>query len=102
MVTLKVVLERAGVKAGVKDLVLYGADGYNDSIPLKRAMKGYNLLAYKMNNDLLPRKHVFSFRLIVAGIYRMKNVKWLERIINWWMVIIRVTGRERGGQMRPL
>lgn len=84
-IPLKVILEKAMVKASAKDLVLHGADGYTDSIPLKRAMSDYNLLAYKMNGVDLPKDHGYPLRLVVPGIYGMKNVKWLERIelVDW-------------------
>lgn len=84
-IPLRALLEKAGVKAGVKDIVLYGADGYTDSIPLERAMRDYNIMAYKMNNEALPRDHGYPLRLVVPGIYGMKNVKWLERIelVDW-------------------
>ena len=79
-VPLKVLLEKVGVRSGVKDLVLHGADGYTDSIPLVRAMRDEVIVAYRMNRVELPREHGYPLRLLVPGIYGMKNVKWLERI----------------------
>jgi DMSO/TMAO reductase YedYZ molybdopterin-dependent catalytic subunit len=38
------------------------------------------VVAYGMNDRSLPRAHGFPARIIVPGIYGMKNVKWLERI----------------------
>ena len=79
-VPLSRVLKAAGVKRGVEDVVLHAADGYIDSIPLKRALHPFCLLAYEMNGELLANTHGFPLRLIVPGIYGMKNVKWITRI----------------------
>lgn len=70
-------LEEAGVAPEAFDLVLRGADGYSDSFPLSRALEDDVLLATKMNGVPLPPDHGFPARVIVPGIYGMKNVKWL-------------------------
>lgn len=73
-------LARAGVRTGAVDVVLHAADGYQDSIPLGRAQQPGTLLALEMNGEALTDKHGFPARLLVPGIYGMKNVKWLRRI----------------------
>lgn len=79
-VRLEELLERAKLKPGVKDIALHAADGYSDSITLETALKPTTLLAYAMNDELLPMGHGAPARLVVPGIYGMKNVKWLTRI----------------------
>lgn len=79
-VPLKVILDMAGIKEKVKKVVFYAEDGYSDSIPLDVAMRPFNLLAYRMNNETLPPAHGYPLRLLVPGIYGMKNVKWIYRI----------------------
>jgi DMSO/TMAO reductase YedYZ molybdopterin-dependent catalytic subunit len=79
-VRLSEVLESAGVGDGVVDLVLRGADGYSDSIPLDVAMNEHVLIAVSQNGDPLTQEHGFPCRLRVPAIYGMKNVKWLESI----------------------
>jgi hypothetical protein len=79
-VSMKDILERAGVKQGVKDIVLRASDEYSDSIPLEKAMLEGTILAYEMNGEPLTASHGFPLRLIVPGIYGMKNVKWVKRI----------------------
>lgn len=74
------VLQRAGIRPQTQRLVLYGADGYNDSIALEDALKPSTLLAYGIDGEALTRPHGFPLRLIVPNIYGMKNVKWIERI----------------------
>jgi DMSO/TMAO reductase YedYZ molybdopterin-dependent catalytic subunit len=79
-VRLRDVLDAAGVADGVVDLVLRGADGYSDSIPLDVAMNEYVLIAVSQNGEPLTQAHGFPCRLRVPAIYGMKNVKWLESI----------------------
>ena len=79
-VRLKDVLEKAQLKPGVLKIVLHASDHYADSVPLDRAMQEGTLLAYAMNGEPLSSIHGFPLRLIVPGIYGMKNVKWIARI----------------------
>jgi Oxidoreductase molybdopterin binding domain/Mo-co oxidoreductase dimerisation domain len=79
-VRLQHVLEKAGLKQGVIDIVLHASDDYIDSIPLNRAMADETLLVYEMNGEPLTPEHGFPVRLLVPGIYGMKNVKWITRI----------------------
>ncbi|HWO02084.1 MAG TPA: molybdopterin-dependent oxidoreductase [Blastocatellia bacterium] len=79
-VKLKDILERAGVKSGVVDILLRARDDYADSIPLDRATADGTLLVYEMNGGSLTPEHGFPLRLLVPGIYGMKNVKWITKI----------------------
>jgi DMSO/TMAO reductase YedYZ molybdopterin-dependent catalytic subunit len=79
-VRLEELLERAKLKPGVRDIALHAADGYSDSITLETALKPTTLVAYAMNDEPLPMGHGAPARLVVPGIYGMKNVKWLTRI----------------------
>jgi DMSO/TMAO reductase YedYZ molybdopterin-dependent catalytic subunit len=73
-------LKQAGLKPGVADILLRARDDYTDSIPLDRAMADGTLLVYMMNGEPLTSEHGFPLRLLVPGIYGMKNVKWITRI----------------------
>ncbi len=79
-VPLKTLVERAGLREGVVDIGLEAADDYTDSIPLAKALHPDTLVVWEMNGQPLPPEHGFPARLIVPGIYGMKNVKWLTRI----------------------
>lgn len=79
-VRLNAILDEAGVDPKAVDLVLRGADGYSDSVPAQRVMRDEVLLVTKMNGVPLPPDHGFPARLIVPGIYGMKNVKWLTEL----------------------
>ena len=74
------VLGRVGIKAGVHRVVLHGADFYEDSITIERALDPESLVVYAMNGVPLPTQHGFPLRLLVPNIYGMKNVKWIVGI----------------------
>jgi DMSO/TMAO reductase YedYZ molybdopterin-dependent catalytic subunit len=79
-VPLRALLEEAGSSSKVRDVVFHAADGYSDSISLDRALARDVFVAYKMNGVPLPQGHGFPARIIVPGIYGMKNVQWLTEI----------------------
>jgi len=79
-VLMREVLNKAGVKKGVKRVIFRGADGYNTSIPIKDALHKNALLAYKMNGETLPKKHGYPLRFLSPRHYGMKNPKWLVNI----------------------
>jgi DMSO/TMAO reductase YedYZ molybdopterin-dependent catalytic subunit len=93
-VPLSVLLDRAGVKPGAREVILEGMDGgiledpksppgqlhFARSIPVEKARADV-LLAYKMNGSDLPPEHGFPVRAIVPGWYAVASIKWLQRII---------------------
>ena len=79
-VPLKTVLDMAGVKPGVRKIVLRCADKYFESITLDKASQESNLIAFEMNGETLPIEHGFPARLLIPNLYGIKNVKWLTEI----------------------
>lgn len=80
-VRMREVLMRAGGPSpkGVK-VAFRCADGYTESIPIGDAMDPTTLLAYEMNGEALPTAHGFPLRLLIPGLFGMKNPKWITRI----------------------
>lgn len=74
------VLQRFGVGANVVDVVGEGQDGYTDSFPIEKALAPETHIAWAMNGEPLPRLHGTPVRLIVPGLYGIKNVKWLTKL----------------------
>lgn len=64
----------------IQSVVFTGWDDYTDSIPIDRALADTTLLAYAMNGQPLPPEHGYPLRLIVPGLYGIKNVKWIKGI----------------------
>ncbi len=80
-ISLKKLLQEAGVdEETARDVIFRAVDGYDDSIPFTRAMQDDVMLAYLMNGEKLPKAHGFPLRLIVPGLYGIKNVKWITEI----------------------
>jgi DMSO/TMAO reductase YedYZ molybdopterin-dependent catalytic subunit len=79
-VRLADLLKQAGLRGESQRVVLYGADGYVDSIDLADALKPSTLIVLGIDNQPLTVPHGYPVRLIVPNIYGMKNVKWLQRI----------------------
>lgn len=79
-VKLKYLLEQAGVHSDGVKAVFTAADDYKDSVRLESALHPDALLAWEMNGAPLKREHGFPARLLIPGIYGMKNVKWLTGI----------------------
>jgi DMSO/TMAO reductase YedYZ molybdopterin-dependent catalytic subunit len=97
------VLEKLGLKKGAIEVVFFGADGGEETIPyiggggekfddikmkiefarsmsVTDALDPANLLCYEMNGEPLPPDYGFPVRLIAPGWYGIANVKWLKRI----------------------
>src|SRR6185503_3629827 len=79
-VKLHSLLEQAGVHTNAVKAVFSAADDYKDSVALDRALHPDTFLAWEMNGEPLRREHGFPARLLIPGIYGMKNVKWLSGI----------------------
>jgi len=88
-VPLARLLQRAGLRDGVKEIVFHGADRGFDrgaehdfarSLPLHEAMREDVLVAHSMNGAALPPQHGAPLRLVVPRWYGMASVKWLRAI----------------------
>ncbi|MES2030023.1 MAG: molybdopterin-dependent oxidoreductase [Pseudomonadota bacterium] len=99
-VPLKAVLDKAGVKAGAKQVTFGGLDGpvsdktpdFAKALDLEHARDGEVMLAYAMNGADLPMLNGFPLRLVVPGYYGTYWVKHLNEITvidtvfdNFWM-----------------
>jgi DMSO/TMAO reductase YedYZ molybdopterin-dependent catalytic subunit len=86
---LRPLLEEAGVRDGVVEVVFSGLDrgieagaelAFERSLPVETALGDELLLAYEINGVPLPPQHGFPVRLLVPGWYGMASVKWLHEI----------------------
>ena len=87
-VSLKSVLDQAGVQSGAKQVVFAGMDGpvsdktpdFAKALDIDHARDGEVMLAYAMNGTDLPFLNGFPLRLIVPGYYGTYWVKHLNEI----------------------
>lgn len=92
-VSLRDILQRAGIQEGAKEVVFFGADiateeirgrevdkAFARGLSIPDAMREENMLAFEMNGEPLPHYHGKPVRLIVPGWYGVANVKWLTQI----------------------
>ena len=96
-VSLRSVLDQAGVKADAREFVFFGADHgeedvdfrgtnfkvdqqYGRSLSREKALSPEPILAYAMNGEPLTRHQGSPLRLLVPGWYGAPNVKWLAQI----------------------
>lgn len=71
------VLMRAGIGQGATEVIFSAADGYSDRLHLSQALDPRSLVVYLINGEPLPQAHGFPARLLIPGLYGMKNGKWL-------------------------
>jgi DMSO/TMAO reductase YedYZ molybdopterin-dependent catalytic subunit len=96
-IPLRTVLEQAGLKPQVRELVFFGADHgeeevefrtnkytveqqFGRSLSREKALSKEPFLAYALNGEPLTKAQGFPLRLLVPGWYGVANVKWLSQI----------------------
>ena len=87
-VPLKVVLDRAGVRAGAVEVSFRGLDGpvipetpaFVKALKIDHARDNEVMLAYAMNGDDLPWLNGYPIRLVVPGFYGTYWLKHLNEI----------------------
>ncbi len=73
-------LNTAGIHAGASEMVFRAADDYSDRLHLAQALDSRSLVVYAINGEPLPQAHGFPARLLIPGLYGMKNGKWLTSL----------------------
>lgn len=92
-ISLKDILEEAGIQEGAKEIVFFGTDtstetirerevekSFARSLSIDDAMRPENMLAFEMNGEPLPYYHGKPVRALIPGWYGIANVKWLAQI----------------------
>lgn len=73
-------LNTAHIQVGATEMIFKAADGYSDSLHLAQALNEQSLVVYLLNGQRLPTAHGFPARLLIPGLYGMKNGKWLTEL----------------------
>ncbi|MEK9282864.1 sulfite dehydrogenase [Bradyrhizobium sp. ISRA442] len=80
-VSLKLVLQEAGLQPGAKWVVAEGADAaaLTRSIPIEKCLEDA-MLVYSQNGERLRPQQGYPLRLLLPGLEGNMNVKWLRRL----------------------
>jgi DMSO/TMAO reductase YedYZ molybdopterin-dependent catalytic subunit len=73
-------LAEADPLADAEVLIFHAYDGYTTSVPLDYIMDNDILMAYKMNDLVLPPERGFPFQLVAESKWGYKWIKWITEI----------------------
>lgn len=80
-IRLKMLLDMAGVMPEAGFLTFHSASGiYFDSLSIKEALEPDVMLAYMLDDELLPDEQGRPLRLVMPRMFGYKSVKWVNRI----------------------
>jgi DMSO/TMAO reductase YedYZ molybdopterin-dependent catalytic subunit len=80
-VSLKTLLQESRVKKGAEAIDIKGAQEKMVRISLKELSEKKVILAYRVNDLILPRKHGFPLRLVLEDHYGYEWVKYVDEIV---------------------
>lgn len=66
--------------ANAEVLIFHAYDGYTTSLPIDYIMENDILMAYKMNDVILPPERGFPFQLVAESKWGYKWIKWITEI----------------------
>ncbi|HWQ45209.1 MAG TPA: molybdopterin-dependent oxidoreductase, partial [Methanosarcina barkeri] len=73
-------LEEAGAMENATVVIFYSADGYSTSLERNYLLEKNIILAYRLNDVILPPERGFPLQLVAEGKYGYKWAKWIVRI----------------------
>ena len=79
-VLVRDIIEEAKVNPEAKVIIFHAYDGYTTSVPIEYIMENDILLAYKMNDVVLPPERGFPFQLVAESKWGYKWIKWVTEI----------------------
>ncbi len=79
-VLVRDLLNSSGVDSSATVVVFHATDGYTTALPINYFYDNDILLAYKMNNLVIPIEKGFPFQLVAESKYGYKWIKWVNQI----------------------
>jgi len=73
-------LEEAKPLTNAEVVIFHAYDGYTTSVPIDYIMNNDILMAYKMNDVILPPERGFPFQLVAESKWGYKWIKWITEI----------------------
>jgi DMSO/TMAO reductase YedYZ molybdopterin-dependent catalytic subunit len=79
-VLVRDLLAEAEPLANAEVVIFHAYDGYTSSLPIDYIMYNDILMAYKMNDVILPPERGFPFQLVAESKWGYKWIKWITEI----------------------
>ncbi len=79
-ILLRELISEAAPKSEAKVIIFHAEDGYTTSFPIEYIMNNDILMAYKMNDVVLPPERGFPFELVAEEKWGYKWIKWITKI----------------------
>ena len=79
-VLVRDLLAEADPMANAEVVIFHAYDGYTTSLPIDYIMDNDILMAYKMNDVVLPPERGFPFQLVAESKWGYKWIKWITEI----------------------
>jgi DMSO/TMAO reductase YedYZ molybdopterin-dependent catalytic subunit len=73
-------IEQTGVLPEARVVIFEAYDGYSTSLPIEYITDNNIIMAYKMNEVVLPPERGFPFQLVAESKWGYKWIKWITRI----------------------
>jgi DMSO/TMAO reductase YedYZ molybdopterin-dependent catalytic subunit len=73
-------LAKAKVLPEAKVIIFHAYDGYTTSFPVEYIMNNDIIMAYKMNEIIIPPERGFPFQLVAESKWGYKWIKWITEI----------------------
>jgi DMSO/TMAO reductase YedYZ molybdopterin-dependent catalytic subunit len=79
-VLVRELVEAAGPAESAKVIIFHAYDGYTTSLPLEYVLGNDILMAFKVNDVVLPPERGFPFQLVAESKWGYKWIKWITEI----------------------
>ncbi len=79
-VLVRELLNASGVNSKATVVVFHATDGYTTALPVSYFYDKDILLAYKMNDLVIPAEKGFPFQLVAESKWGYKWIKWVDQI----------------------
>lgn len=79
-ILVKDLISQAVPSAEAKIIIFHAYDGYTTSLPIDYIINNNIMLAYKMNDIILPQERGFPFQLVAEDKWGYKWIKWVTEI----------------------
>ena len=79
-ILVKDLLDQAESETNATTVIFHASDGYTTALPKEYLIENNIIIAYKMNNLILPHERGFPFQLVAESKYGYKWIKWITEI----------------------